>query len=1101
MLRSHFLFTYLVVCCLFFGIQTQDALASGTYGAVQGQGPLVIHWTVTVDSQCTGSFPTDAQHPSRYPQDAGDGINTFWTTQSHPAGTELTQSFSTGALAPAGLYRFLCTSLSGASDFTDLAVVAPPTNVSASCSNGIITINATTWPVLNAAGPTTYPVRVDDLGDAWQPGACTGFTGNDYCINTPTSFPVTVTETIGHTYRVWVHTKFTGTNGVDAWSNLYTVTPDISCTPITGTVTSYPPCTVAAGGNSCTSSVTWNSNATSPSLLLGATQIYTSQSGSNQSVTLFHGANTYTLKDGASVLDTKSVTADCTGGSTWDGSTCVANPCSSLPTQTWLTNCSATVPGVLSSHQSMVNNAANNGYTGSATWTCTSGVFSGPTNTSCTAIAVSGSVSPGPTVNQGQNATLTWSTTGNECAVYNGTSGIVMYGTTSNMLSQVLTGYPGDLPLLPGPYLYRVSCDDSANAARGTWVAPVTVTVVAFPHTITASAGPNGTVVPTTPGSCVSSPCTVSYSGTQAFSITPSSGYAISGLVVDTQPATAASTFTFSNVITDHSIAATFASTACTLPWGGTLPSGQFTTAYNLSGATSPTTLCASETRTCTNGSLSGSYINQTCVQSYTISASAGANGSITPSGAVVVSSGNPKSFTMTPSAGYQVSSVTVDGSSVGAPTTYTFNSVTANHTIVAAFSLAPCGNGATNPPTCSVCPTNNAMVSGICTPVTVSVSASTPYSVVVNTPINFTFTPNTNSGTTDCRLLDYLKNPLPGSNYTTNITSITYPAPSITGAYSYYVGCRNTTFNSITGTSSVINVTVTAAPVNGACASPLVPYGCSAGASINNATNASGYTWTCQGINGGSNIACSEPYTCGIQSSATPRLVEPTTNPAACNPGTYTNTPADTTTAGSQAWNWSCGGVPVCSAPKFGCTTTTDTNFTLPQYGASGPNNNWGCASTCANGAGDYPTCTPPTCAAPAGWTGGPIANGASVPAYNAPSATAPDICANHLQTRTCNNGTLSGTYPYQGCVQFGCAQNTTSTGLSVTLSTTTYIAAGPSGVFKNTNAASNSGGTYCFGNSGSTMYFVPINTATEFQSFWSAVTGATLSGLYKIN
>ncbi len=92
----------------------------------------------------------------------------------------------------------------------------------------------------------------------------------------------------------------------------------------------------------------------------------------------------------------------------------------------------------------------------------------------------------------------------------------------------------------------------------------------------------------------------------------------------------------------------------------------------------------------------------------------------------------------------------------------------------------------------------------------------------------------------------------------------------------------------------------------------------------------------------------------CGTYSGITPRLTEPTTNPTACNPGTYANSPADTTTAGSQAWNWSCGTVTTCSAPKYGCTTVTDTN-----YNATGPNNIYNCALTCANGATNYPTCS----------------------------------------------------------------------------------------------------------------------------------------------
>ncbi len=71
----------------------------------------------------------------------------------------------------------------------------------------------------------------------------------------------------------------------------------------------------------------------------------------------------------------------------------------------------------------------------------------------------------------------------------------------------------------------------------------------------------------------------------------------------------------------------------------------------------------------------------------YTITASAGSGGGISPSGPVQVSQGGDQSFTITPTAGYQIASVTVDGASVGAMAAYTFSSVSANHTIAATFT------------------------------------------------------------------------------------------------------------------------------------------------------------------------------------------------------------------------------------------------------------------------------------------------------------------------------------------------------------------------------------------------------------------------------
>ena len=70
----------------------------------------------------------------------------------------------------------------------------------------------------------------------------------------------------------------------------------------------------------------------------------------------------------------------------------------------------------------------------------------------------------------------------------------------------------------------------------------------------------------------------------------------------------------------------------------------------------------------------------------YTITASAGTGGTISPTGTVTVSRNASRSFTITPSTGYSIDRVIVDGSSVGAVSTYTLSNVTANHTISASF-------------------------------------------------------------------------------------------------------------------------------------------------------------------------------------------------------------------------------------------------------------------------------------------------------------------------------------------------------------------------------------------------------------------------------
>ncbi|HAS83381.1 MAG TPA: hypothetical protein DCS43_12120 [Verrucomicrobia bacterium] len=71
-----------------------------------------------------------------------------------------------------------------------------------------------------------------------------------------------------------------------------------------------------------------------------------------------------------------------------------------------------------------------------------------------------------------------------------------------------------------------------------------------------------------------------------------------------------------------------------------------------------------------------------------TITATAGSNGSISPSGPVAVAQGDNQTFTITPSANYHILDVLVGGSSVGAIGSYTFTNVMSNATIASSFAI-----------------------------------------------------------------------------------------------------------------------------------------------------------------------------------------------------------------------------------------------------------------------------------------------------------------------------------------------------------------------------------------------------------------------------
>ncbi|MBK7934610.1 MAG: VCBS repeat-containing protein [Acidobacteria bacterium] len=96
-------------------------------------------------------------------------------------------------------------------------------------------------------------------------------------------------------------------------------------------------------------------------------------------------------------------------------------------------------------------------------------------------------------------------------------------------------------------------------------------------------------------------------------------------------------------------------------------------------------------TSTTINGTPAGTTATLTIIDndapaSFNIVASAGPNGSISPSGTVSVLNGANQAFTITPNAGFSIANVLVDSVSVGAVSNYTFTNVTAGHTISASF-------------------------------------------------------------------------------------------------------------------------------------------------------------------------------------------------------------------------------------------------------------------------------------------------------------------------------------------------------------------------------------------------------------------------------
>jgi len=84
-----------------------------------------------------------------------------------------------------------------------------------------------------------------------------------------------------------------------------------------------------------------------------------------------------------------------------------------------------------------------------------------------------------------------------------------------------------------------------------------------------------------------------------------------------------------------------------------------------------------------TNHTIDASF----AIDTYTITASAGTNGTISPVGIVTLNCGTNQTFTITEDPGFPVVDVLVDSISVGTVSSYTFSNVVANHTIDASFA------------------------------------------------------------------------------------------------------------------------------------------------------------------------------------------------------------------------------------------------------------------------------------------------------------------------------------------------------------------------------------------------------------------------------
>ncbi|HTK81148.1 MAG TPA: Ig-like domain-containing protein [Bacteroidota bacterium] len=219
--------------------------------------------------------------------------------------------------------------------------------------------------------------------------------------------------------------------------------------------------------------------------------------------------------------------------------------------------------------------------------------------------------------------------------------------------------------------------------------------------TITASASANGSITPN--GSIMRTA-----GSSQAFTIAPDPHYHVDSLLVDGVKTDSTTSYTFTNILTNHSIRAVFVIDrfviSATASGNGVInPAGSISVNYASSQSFMMTPASHSHidsvivdgarvdsttSYTFTNVSSGHAIRVVFAVDTYTITASAGANGSVTPSGAVTKAFGSSQSFALSPATGYHLDSVFVDGVYAGNSTPYMFTNISTNHTIQATFAI-----------------------------------------------------------------------------------------------------------------------------------------------------------------------------------------------------------------------------------------------------------------------------------------------------------------------------------------------------------------------------------------------------------------------------
>jgi len=303
----------------------------------------------------------------------------------------------------------------------------------------------------------------------------------------------------------------------------------------------------------------------------------------------------------------------------------------------------------------------------------------------------------------------------------NGTAATVVFGDSGPSGKHALTvGDPGTSPTLSNLTLIGRATVDVTGAVTGSMngyggagaanegqLGGFVFAIEAPPvFAVTVSAGDHGSISP-------GGPVTLTSGGSQTFTITPDTGYDVADVLVDGVTVGAVGSYAFNTIMANHSISASFIAIAATYDitasagdHGAISPSGAVNVSQGVNKKFDITPAAgyhvanvlidAGTANEVSAGAVAVYWFNNVAanhtisasfaIDTFTITASADSNGSISPVGTTTVNFGDSPTFTLTGASGYHVDYVLVDGVSVGAVTSYTFTNVTANHTISAVF-------------------------------------------------------------------------------------------------------------------------------------------------------------------------------------------------------------------------------------------------------------------------------------------------------------------------------------------------------------------------------------------------------------------------------